>query len=72
MKPEISFYLYIISTLIFTDSMVVQCIENGERKMLSELKSSQCFCNVDAVYVMQYYFSNKNENIELSQQDCTD
>lgn len=54
------------------DSMVVQCIENGERKMLSELKSSQCFCNVDAVYVMQYYFSNKNENIELSQQDCTD
>lgn len=52
--------------------MVVQCIENGERKMLSELKSSQCFSNVDAVYVMQYYFSSKNENIELSQQDCTD
>lgn len=40
--------------------------QNGRRKMLSKLKSSQC------LYTWSCYFASKNENIELSQQDCND
>lgn len=40
---------------------------NISRMVEEKYYQSQYICNIfDAVYAMQYYFSNKNENIELS------
>lgn len=77
MKPEISFYLYIISTLIFTDSMVVQCMNEWWKKNVIRVKIKsmffQCWCSIcDAVlfFLIKMKISNYRSKIAPIRISC--